>query len=595
MSKRRAAAWAGVAALAAVSAGFMPWPLSPARVADAFRGSKVSSQRLIWRAPQSATFSAFPWPNLRIVDVRLDDSLGVNLISAPAARIDLSLLELLSGRFAPERAVLSAPTVTLDLDQPPFAVSGNLTGVASLAAALEPLAGLNLVDGVVRVSSRARGFDTMVENVQGGLDGFVPGQPFTVNLSATWRNAPIKLFLSLADPVLTGGGAPSAFNAAFSSPYADFVLNGTMAGGVRFSLSGDFSASSTSIAALARLLAVSPPSFLAADTVQIAGKMHTTPTGVTLDEVTATAAGQTVRGAAQITGLGGRAGVSATLDSERIDVAALFGLPPPLFSPNGDWSETRFVSAPPNSFDLDLRLSARRLDIYRHELADAAASAILKDGVLNANLVDSEAFGGRLKGEIRLACVDESLRVTARGELTDADFGAVFKNFGWPAVAGKGSGGFAVRTDGASPAAAASELGGSATLKLEQGSLTSLSLEQALRRSQHRPIDIDRDLRVGETTFDRLSLELALGKGVAHVVNGDLVAQGVEANLQGAIDLIDQSWKLRLNATQTGANGAAALLGLDIKGPWSKPTIRATGAANDVPDAVDPPALASPL
>ena len=429
----------------------------------------------------------------------------------------------------------------------------------------------------------------MVENVQGSLDGLAPGQPLSVNLLATWRNAPVKIFLSLANPVLTAGGEPSAFNAALSSPVADFVLNGAMTGGMQFSLSGDFSASSTSIAALARLLAVNPPSFLAANDLQIAGKARATPTGVTLDEVTATAAGQTVRGAVQITGLGGRPSISATLDSERIDVAALFGMPPPLFGPNGVWSETRFATAPPNSFDLDLRLSARKLDVYRHELADTAAWAILKNGVLNASLVDSAAFGGGLKGEIRLDCVDESLRLAARGELTDADFGAVFKDFGWPAVAGKGSGAFAVRTDGASPAAAAAELGGSATLKLERGSVTGLSLEQALRRSQHRPIDISRDLRVGETAFDRLSLEFALGKGVAHVVNGDLVAQGVEADLQGAIDLVDQSWKLRLNATQTGANGASALLGLDIEGPWSKPTIRATGGANTVPDAVDPP------
>ncbi len=585
MSRRHAAAWVGVAALAAISAGFTPWPLSPARVAQSLNAGRVNSQRLMWRAPQAATFSALPWPNLRIVDVRVDDSHGVSLISAPAARIDLSFLELLSGRFAPERAVLSAPTVTLDLDRPPFALKGTSTNAAFLASALEPLASLSLADGLLRVSSRARGFDTVIENVQGGLDGLVPGQPLSVNISASWRNAPIKIFLSLADPVLTAGGAPSAFTAALSSPVANFVLRGALAGGARFSLSGDFSASSTSLAALARLLAVNPPSFLAAADVQIAGKVRAAPTGVTLDEVTATAAGQTVRGAVQIAGIGGRPSVSATLDSEKIDVAALFGQPPPLFTPRGEWSGRSFSTAPPGWFDLDLRLSARSLDVYRHELADAAAWAILKNGALSASLVDGAAYGGQLKGEIRLDCVEESLRVTARGELSDADFGAVFRDFGWPAVTGKGSGAFAVRTAGASPAAAAAELGGSATLKLEQGSVAGVNLEQALRRNQRRPIDIARDLQVGETTFDRLSLEFALGKGVAHVVNGDLVARGVEADLQGAIDLVDQSLKLRLNATQTGANGDAALLGLDIDGPWSTPTVRATDA---VPDAVDP-------
>ena len=218
-----------------------------------------------------------------------------------------------------------------------------------------------------------------------------------------------------------------------------------------------------------------------------------------------------------------------------------------------------------------------------------AAWAILKDGVLSVSLVDGAAYGGRLKGEIRLECADDSLRLSARGEFKDADFGSAFKDFGWAALTGKGGGAFAVRTAGASPAAAAAELGGSAILKLEQGSVAGVNLEQTLRRSQRRPIDTERDLRVGETPFDRLSLELALGKGVAHVVNGDLIAQELEADLQGAIDLADQSWNLRLNATQTGGNGDAALLGLDIGGPWSKPTIRATGGAIAVPEAVDPP------
>ena len=89
-----------------------------------------ASPRLRWSAPQVATFSAFPWPCLRIVDARLDDAYGVNLLSAPTARFDLSLAEVIRGRLAPARAVLASPTVTLDLDRPPFAGGGRGTGGA---------------------------------------------------------------------------------------------------------------------------------------------------------------------------------------------------------------------------------------------------------------------------------------------------------------------------------------------------------------------------------------------------------------------------------------------------------------------------------
>ena len=119
-----------------------------------------------------------------------------------------------------------------------------------------------------------------------------------------------------------------------------------------------------------------------------------------------------------------------------------------------------------------------------------------------------------------------------------------------------------------------------------------VNLEEALRRSQRRPIDVARDMRSGGTAFDRLSLELALGEGVAHVVDGELVAQGVSANTEGSIDLAAQSWDLRVNAMQTGAAGEAsqdaAHLSLDIDGPWSQPNIRAAGAAEARPPSPDP-------
>ena len=594
MRRRTAGIWAGVVALATVAAGLTPWPLSPARIAERLNAGGGASQQFIWEAPEAATFSALPWPNLRIVNARLDDPLDVNLISAPTARIDLSLLDLLAGRLSPRRAAFAAPTMTLDLDRPPFALKGSLTNAVMLVYALRPLASLSLSDGVLRIVSRNRGIDTVIENVQGGLAGLVPGRSLSANLSATWRGAPLQIFLSLADPVLMATGSPSDISVALSSQFADFALNGSLAGGARFGLAGDFSASSPSLLALARLLGWNPPSFLATDDIRIAGTVKATPTGLVFDEATATAAGQTVRGALEIGRLGARPEVSATLDSDEIVVSALLGPPAPLFGPKGYWSAKPFSTvALPGDFDLDLRLSTRRLDVFGHELADVAASAILKDGVLTASLVDAAAYGGRLKGEMQLACIERSLRLDVRAELADADFGAVFSDLGWPAPSGKGTASFEIQTAGTSPAAAAVGLSGSAKLELEQGGVAGVNLEQALRRSQRRAVDVERDLRVGDTAFDRLSLDLALDNGVAHVVNGDLVAQGVAADLRGSIDLAAQSWNLRLNAAQTDAKGEessdAAHLSLDIRGPWSDPTLRAATDPNSFPAVADPP------
>ena len=201
---RRAVAWGFALALivALAACGFMRWPLSAAKVGDSLNAAFGASPRLHWSAPQAASFSALPWPSVRIVDARLDDAYGVNLLSAPAARLNLSLVELLRGRFIPTGVVLVSPTVTVDVDHPPFAgAAGGSGGPASVARrALAPLASLRLSNGVLRLVSAKRGVDTMIDNVQGRFDGLTIGDQLRFNLSAVWRKTPITVAGALNDP-----------------------------------------------------------------------------------------------------------------------------------------------------------------------------------------------------------------------------------------------------------------------------------------------------------------------------------------------------------------------------------------------------------
>ena len=592
---RRAAAWAGVvvvvaAAMAAV--GFAPWPLTTKQVAENLNSAFDASARVRWRAPDAVTFRALPWPSLRIVDARLDDALGANLILAPEARLDLSIGELMRGRLTPTRAVLITPIMTLDLDRPPLALRDPVTADAGKSGALpQQLAGISLRNGVLRVLSKSCGLDTIIENVQGRIDGFASGDRIRLNVSAIWRDAPIAISASLDSLERVERGEPSALEAALVSPIANLSFSGALPGGGAPNLEAEVSASVPSIKALARFVGRDPPSFLAADDLAVAAKLEATGNEATLADATVTIAGQTLQGALRAAEVDGRPAVSGSFDADRLAIAPLIGPAPPLIDRGSGWSARPFAIAPPRDFDLDLRLSAGHLDVYGRELASAAGSVILKDGVLTANLVDAAAYGGRLQGEGRVACEGEDLNVRARGQLAAADFGAAFVDFGWPAATGQGTIEFALETTGRSPVAAAAGLGGSVSLKLEQGAVSGINLEEALRRSQRRPIDVARDMRIGGTAFDTLHLDVALGRGIVHVVNGALEAQGVGANLQGQIDLPAQAWDLRVNAMQVGAAGQelpeAAHLSFDIEGPWSAPTIRVTDDRDEGQPALD--------
>jgi uncharacterized protein involved in outer membrane biogenesis len=236
-------------------------------------------------------------------------------------------------------------------------------------------------------------------------------------------------------------------------------------------------------------------------------------------------------------------------------------------------------------------LSAAHLDAYGLKLADAAASAIVTDGKLSATLLEAAAYGGRLQGELGAAYVGRSLELRTRGELADADLGAAIADFTHPIVTGTGGVRFALEASGGSPAAAIASLSGTASLEAENGSILGVNLEEALRRGHRRPLDIERDLRVGGTAFDRFDASLALDGGRAQVQHGVMTSHGVKGTLNGVIDLNDQAWALQVSAVQTDAAGEesqdAAHLSLDIAGPWSQSTIHAVGDAPAGP-AADP-------
>jgi AsmA protein len=591
---RRPVAWGLTLALivALAACGFMRWPLSATKLGDSLNAAFGASPRLHWRAPQAASFSALPWPSVRIEDARLDDAYGVNLLSAPAARLNLSLIELLRGRFIPKRAILVSPTVTVDLERPPFAGAvGGSAGPANVARALAPLTSLSLSNGVLRLVSAKRGVHTLIDNVQGRFDGLAIGDQLRFNLSAVWRNTPIAVAGALNDPEAAAKGAPSPMVLALDSPLGKLAFGGSLALGDQPSVDGDLTVSVPSIAALASFLNTQPP-VLAANGIAITAKVNGGPNALTLGDATLTSAGQTLEGALAIGDAGGRPAVSGTLAAETLALQPLLGPPERIFDPSGGWSAKPFAFAPLRSFDLDLRLSAAHLDVYGLPLADAAASLILTDGKLNMILIEATAYGGRLQGEAT-ADVGQDLKMSARGELVDADLGAAIADFGQPVATGTGGARFAVEASGASPAAAIASLTGTASLEAADGSILGVNLEEALRRSRRRPIDVERDIRLGGTAFDKVDVSLAINDGRAQVERGTMTSHGVTADLSGLIDLVAQSWTLHINAMQTDAAGEesqdAAHLTLDIAGPWSAPTTRAIGDGSTEP-ALDPPA-----
>ena len=274
---RRAVAWGCAVALilALAACGFVRWPLSAAKVGDSLNAAFGASPRLHWSAPQAATFSVLPWPSVRIVDARLDDAGGVNLLSAPTARLDLSLVELAARALHPHPRHSRQPDRDAGHRPPALRRGGGGLGRAPRASPGARAADEPEPDRTASCASSARGAAStlLIANVEGRLDGLTVGNQLRFNLSAEWRNAPIAIAGVLSDPEAAAKGASSRFEFALDSPLAKFAFDGAIALGEKPSAEGDMTASVPSIAALAALPRTpGGRPFLAADDIAISGK-----------------------------------------------------------------------------------------------------------------------------------------------------------------------------------------------------------------------------------------------------------------------------------------------------------------------------------
>ena len=164
--------------------------------------------------------------------------------------------------------------MTLDLDRPPLALRDPVTADAGKSGALpQQLAGISLRNGVLRVLSKSRGLDTIIENVQGRIDGFASGA-IRLNVSAIWRDAPIAISASLdsLERVERGEAERPRSRARLADRQPVFQRRPSWwrAPGVE----AEVSASVPSIKALARFVGRDPPSFLAADDLAVAAKLE---------------------------------------------------------------------------------------------------------------------------------------------------------------------------------------------------------------------------------------------------------------------------------------------------------------------------------
>jgi AsmA protein len=574
---RRSVKWKiAAAAVAAMLAGVYRWPMASVRVAAELNRA-TPPIGLHWRGPARVTFVLLPWPTLRVVGVDLVAADGRNVLTASEARFPLSIFALMRGRFLPVGATLDNPTALVDLDAAPALAEERAVAEDSRDGGSGAWAHVRLRGGVLHVVSASRRLDTLIESLDGGLDWPRADAPLRVALVGAWRDERVTIRGRVDNPSDALSRRATGVALSVASRPLQFEADGSWGGGGESSFAGTLSAEIRSLSALKRLLGGDGAPFLLGDSFSLSGKAQAAGEAVTLSEAAVTASGQKFDGALTFARQGGRYAVSGTLAADQFDLAALTGPPPAFLTPSGDWSQIPFAYAPPTDLDLDLRLSAARLQWRDYAVTDAAGSLMCKAGACTATLHEANAYQGTLKGQLSAARGARGLTTQATVSLADGDLGAALADLGWSGFHGRGDVEADLRATGFAASDSILSLSGQATATLTAGAIDGVSVEEALRRSQRRLVDVARDLGNGATHFSRGHMRLTVANGAATIDDGRIEGPGTTIDFGGMIDIANRAWQAQARAIQTDAQGApssdAARLTIILSGPWSAPNV----------------------
>jgi AsmA protein len=567
-------------ALGVLAGGAYHWPVGSAKVGAEINQAMSPRVGLHWRGPARATLALLPWPTLRVVGLELVDARDQSVLSAPVARFPLSLTGLLRGRFVPLGATLRRPTAFIDLDATPVAAAKE--HALSGAEDGEPSAlwsHVRLSGGVLHIVSAVHQFDTLIESLDGSFDWPGVDKPMSFVLAGAWRDEGVTIEGRIDNPREGLRKRPTGVKLAIDSRPLSLTLDGTWGGDANSGLSGDVSAQIHSLGALERLFGAGPAPLFVGDALSLEGKAQTNGASLALTDARLDLAGQKFEGALTLSRESDRTAISGTLAADSLKIEPLVGAPPMFLNAQGGWSAEPFGFTPARGLDLDLRISAAHADWGGHHIDDAAGSLICKDGQLTAKLLDAGAYQGVLKGQLTLARGASGLETRLTGSLVDADVGAALADLGWNRYRGRGGLDFSLRSTGFAPADSVASLAGAASLDLQPGVIDGVSIEEAMRRSLRRPIDVARDMAIGQTTFTRARAQFTIANGIAEIGGARVEGPGSVLAIEGAIDIAAREFRTRLVATQADAQGApstdAARLTIMLSGPWSAPTVAA--------------------
>jgi len=567
---------AGIGLTVAAIAAFFPFHIFEAALNDQFSAQIRQKTGLESHVGGRIALSLLPRPRARLEDVTVRNNLGSVVFQTPFLKADLRILPLIAGRFELEALTLIAPQLTI-------AANSDDTGTASTtpsAAQISELAKfgeLTIAGGQLAVRTHGEAPHVIVSKIDGILDPRnLPAQlSFVGGMDWNGERGNIEALIGKPRQFLERGVSPATLKIV--SRLAEATFDGTLQGGAKWQLDGHVAGASTSPRALMQKLQFNPaiPGNLAK--ADVSGTLKMTQQALAISDASLALDKNNFRGSLAVRFDGKRPLLSATLASPSLVYTAEQGAALP-FRNDRQWNREPLPLGALSLVDMDLRLSAQKAQVGRLMLTSAGMAILVSDGKLDMSLGAAQAYGGRVKGQLVLTPIADGRDLKGNLSFTNVDMGSFLRDVArTPRITGTASGEISLQSSGNTVAQHVEAVDGNLRISIKNGELAGIDAEQALRRSEKRPLSVPNEVRTGSTNFQSAEVAADISNGIVALSKGQINGYGVGLDVGGAFNMPEQSLRLDIGVSPARrpeampSTSKGSILNFNLIGPWDNP------------------------
>jgi uncharacterized protein involved in outer membrane biogenesis len=521
-----------------------------------------------------------PHPAIDIVDLNLSFNNDVKL-NAPRVSLGLSLMALIGGRYEPISSTLTSPSILIPTEIVPKDTNEFAEDLRALLASPAKTNAIAKISRLETITINKGTFtftnkDTSqsVPSTMSGTLTFLTDGAKRLNVAGNWRkqDETVKTEIGPFSDTINGGRKTTLF---VSNALGSITLSGTTPAGKDSLFAGHLSVDTARIDRVSEWLSLKPPVPFSTS-LKIDGVASITPQIIAVSEAQVRLGNVTMIGGVSLDISKPRPLITGTLSAGDMDITSFLTPIWPKQQEQAGWKNSPIDPNVAPDQDLDIRLSAERINLGIVRISNAALSILARERTLNITLASAHMFQGMTKGKISIHPIDQGFSLSSHVAFETIDIGqTTLALMDVRKLEGSISGKFDVESNGRSIDDIMKAMSGKADFILTNGTLSGVNLSTLLRRIETRPLSVVRDMRGGKTDFDTMRMSMRITNGTAYIDASEMLFAPNRMTLNGSVAIGERQLNLVGEAAgPTPQNGAEpAVLAYTITGDFDDPIV----------------------